>query len=126
LSRVLIVEDDDAIRMALEVAFEGDGYEVASLDAGHSACEVATALRPDLVVLDVRFPDGPDGFEVARGLRDIAGVAVMFLTAADGPDERQAGLDVGAADYVIKPFSMTDLLSRVRSIVDSAGINARS
>ena len=119
--RVLVVEDDGPIRSALEVALRGEDYEVeAQSDAGRIA-EAAERFRPDLAVLDVRLPDGPDGYSAARILRSGSDMPILFLTAADRVDDRLAGFEAGGDDYLAKPFSMAEVLARTRALLRRSG-----
>lgn len=118
--RVLVVDDDRAIAGALEIALRNDGYEVC-VDAGHGADQAAQAFRPDLAVLDIRLPDGDDGISLARRLRRAGDLPIIFLTAADDLDVRVACFSAGGDDYVAKPFSMTELLLRVKAILRRSG-----
>ncbi|HSH22816.1 MAG: response regulator transcription factor [Actinomycetota bacterium] len=120
-ARVLVVEDDDPIRSALDVSLRGEGYEVRAEPDGTHLQEVADGFRPDLAVLDVRLPVGPDGYAMARALRASSDMPILFLTAADGIDDRLAGFDAGADDYLVKPFSMAELLARVQALLRRAG-----
>lgn len=118
---MLIAEDDTAIRTALTAALEANGYIVLAVSEGGSVAAAAEAFRPDLAVLDIGFPRGPDGFVVAGALRSTADVPIVFLTAADGVDDRLRGFDVGADDYLVKPFVMAELLARIRVVLRRAG-----
>jgi two-component system, OmpR family, response regulator len=115
------VEDDDPIRSALDVALRGEGYEVRAEPDGSRLQGVADRFRPDLAVLDVRLPVGPDGYAMARILRESSDMPVLFLTAADGIEDRLAGFAAGADDYLVKPFSMAELLARVQALLRRAG-----
>ena len=118
----MIVEDDAPIRQALEVAFEAEGYEVRSEPDGTEVSDVAERFRPDLAILDVRLPHGPDGHQLVRMLRSRGTpVAVLMLTAADRLEDRLEGFDAGADDYVIKPFLMAELLARARALLRRSG-----
>jgi len=116
-----VVEDDDPIRSALDVSLRGEGYEVRAEPDGTRLAEVAEGFRPDLAVLDVRLPVGPDGYAMGRILRASSDLPVLFLTAADGLDDRLAGFEAGADDYMVKPFSMAELLARVQALLRRAG-----
>ena len=116
-----MVEDDDPIRSALDVALRGEGYEVRAEPNGAQLQEVSDNFRPDLAVLDVRLPVGPDGYAMARILRASSDLPLLFLTAADGIDDRLAGFQAGADDYLVKPFSMAELLARVQALLRRAG-----
>ena len=118
---MLVVEDDSAILSPVEVALRNDGYVVEARADGRDLEAVATHFRPDLVVLDVRLPIGPDGYAMARTLRGMGDQPILFLTAADVEDERLAGFEAGADDYLAKPFSMAELLARVKALLRRSG-----
>lgn len=120
-ARVLLVEDDAALREAVAAALRDDGYEVHAEPDGTAARAVAVAFRADVAVLDVRLPVGPSGLSLARVLREDHDLPVLMLTAADGVDDRLAGFEAGADDYVIKPFAMSELLARVRALLRRSG-----
>ena len=119
--RVLVVEDDPPIREALDVALRGEGHEVLALADGSRLQASVDDFRPDLALLDVRLGHGPDGYQLARSLRRQSTLPILFLTAADAVGDRLAGFDAGGDDYLIKPFSMAELLARVRSLLKRAG-----
>jgi two-component system, OmpR family, response regulator len=119
--RVLVVEDDAPIRSALEAALRSEGYEVRADPDGLALEQVAEQFRPDLAVLDVRLPEGPDGFVMAKQLRRTSDLPLLFLTAADAVEDRLAGFQAGADDYLVKPFSMAELLARVQALLRRAG-----
>ena len=119
--RVLIVEDDNALRSALSNALGMVGYEVKALSDGTDLERIMDLFRPDLVGLDIYLPAGPDGFELAKLVRSLASIPIVFLTAADSVQERLRGFDIGADDYVVKPFSMAEFLARVRALLRRAG-----
>ena len=121
LPRALVVEDDPAIREAVSMALRDDGYEVRAEADGEAALRSAEGFRPDVAIVDVRLPPGPDGIGVARALREASDLPVLFLTAADGLEDRLAGFAVGADDYIVKPFSMAELLARLRAVLRRAG-----
>lgn len=115
--RLLIIEDEYAMRRALEDALVAAGYRVLTAADGESGLERAVAERPDLVLLDVMMPR-LDGFAVAAELRRHgAAMPILMLTAKGGVDDRVTGLDAGADDYLVKPFSTEELLARVRALL---------
>ena len=118
-TRILVVEDDATVAEVVGRYLEREGYEVDIVGDGRVALDRATARPPDLMVLDLMLP-GLDGFEVFRGLRAVAPVPVIMLTARGGEDERVAGLELGADDYVSKPFSPRELTARVKSVMRRA------
>jgi DNA-binding response OmpR family regulator len=118
---VLVVEDDLTIRRSLEAALSREGYEARTEADGTSVVSVLDRFRPDLAILDVRLPVGPTGYEMARLMRRFRDVPVLFLTAADAVEDRLAGFDAGGDDYVLKPFSMPELLARVRALLRRSG-----
>ena len=120
-ARVLVVEDDRPIRSSLEVALRNEGYEVLACAGAPKGGDIADTFRPDLALLDVRLGVGPDGYGIARELRAQSDLPILFLTAADGIDDRLAGFDAGGDDYLVKPFSMAELLARVRALLKRAG-----
>jgi DNA-binding response OmpR family regulator len=119
--RILVVEDDAAIREALALAMRDEGCEVRTAEDGFSALRVAEEFRPDLAILDIRLPPGPDGLAVAHRIREAGNLPVLFLTAADALEDRLAGFSAGADDYIVKPFSMSELLMRVRAVLRRSG-----
>ncbi|MCW2714849.1 MAG: winged helix family two component transcriptional regulator [Frankiales bacterium] len=124
--RILVIEDDTPIGSALDVALRGEDYEVRVEPDGTSLNQIAEQFLPDLVVLDVRLPVGPDGLEMAALLRQRSSLPLLFLTAADSMQERLDGFAAGADDYLIKPFSMAELLARVRALLRRSGRLASS
>jgi DNA-binding response OmpR family regulator len=117
--QILVVEDDPDIRLTLEQNLGDAGYVVCATGTASDALRLATASRPDLVLLDLMLPDRP-GTEVCRVLRAnpvTRGVPVIMVTARAGEDDRIAGLEHGADDYVQKPFSMRELLLRVEAVL---------
>jgi len=116
-ARVLVVDDEDSITDLVATALRYVGFEVAVASNGRQALERAASFRPELVVLDVMLPD-LDGFEVVRRLRsDGVRVPIVFLTARDATEDKVAGLTIGGDDYVTKPFSLEELVARVRAVL---------
>ena len=113
---ILIVEDELSLQETLTYSLKKGGYEVESVGDGQLALESARKLKPDLIILDIMLP-GLDGFEVARILRKEMTSAILMLTARDDEIDRVVGLEVGADDYMTKPFSMRELLARVKAML---------
>jgi DNA-binding response OmpR family regulator len=117
---ILIVDDEYAVARGLQYALEQEGYQVTVAGSGEEALSVAGDLAPDLVVLDVRMP-GIDGFETLRRLRAGGSKApVLMLTARDEEMDKVVGLEMGADDYMTKPFGLRELLSRVKALLRRA------
>ncbi len=112
--RILLVEDERPIVESLRYALEKEGYDVLEAADGSEALELARAKSPDLVLLDIMLP-GMSGFEVCRILRKESSVPILMLTARSDEPDRVVGLDLGADDYITKPFSMREVLARVRA-----------
>ena len=113
--RVLVIEDDTEITDALRRSLRHEGYEVRTAGDGVEALDTAAEFIPDLVVLDLGLPR-LDGIEVCRQLRADGDVPILILTARTETDDRVTGLDSGADDYLVKPFSFDELLARVRAL----------
>jgi len=111
-----VVDDEEAIRDAVAYALRGEGYDVRDAETGEAALEAAAAADWDLLVLDVMLP-GVSGIEVCRRVRSESDVPILLLTARDAEGDRVVGLESGADDDVVKPFSMPELVSRVRAIL---------
>jgi two-component system phosphate regulon response regulator OmpR len=114
--RVLIVEDDAAIREMVADYLGGQGYEVHQAESGSDMREAIEGNLPDIVLLDIRLP-GEDGLTLARYLRERYDVGIIMVTGADGVVDRVVGLEVGADDYVTKPFDPRELLARMKSVM---------
>ncbi len=112
--KILIVEDEPSLQETLSYNLTRQGYTVESTGDGLAALESARRLQPDLIILDLMLP-GIDGFEVCRILRQEMNVPILMLTARDDEVDRVIGLEMGADDYVTKPFSMRELLARVKA-----------
>ena len=115
--KVLVVDDERAVRNSLRRAFTMAGYDVAEAEGGQSAVSLLAHSSPDIVVLDVLMPD-VDGLEVCRRMRAAGDrTPVVMVTARETVADRVAGLDAGADDYVVKPFDLDELLARVRALL---------
>lgn len=117
MKKILVVEDDPAIRMALEDDFKFEGYQVTSASTGHEGMEKAQDLNLDIILLDLTLP-GMDGLEICKELRrrDI-GTPIIMLTAKSQSFDKVLGLELGADDYVTKPFSPFELRARVKALL---------
>ncbi|MDN3264163.1 response regulator transcription factor [Streptomyces sp. CSDS2] len=120
MTRVLVVEDDPQLVRALVINLQARRYGVDAAPDGVTALRLAAAQRPDIVLLDLGLPD-MDGVDVLRALRGWTRVPVLVLSARQASDEKVAALDAGADDYVTKPFSMDELLARLRAAVRRTG-----
>jgi len=122
--RVLVVDDEPNLIDLLSMALRYEGFQVRTAATGNSAVRLAREFRPDAVVLDVMLPD-LDGLEVLRRLRGhTPDVPVLFLTARDAVEDRIAGLTAGGDDYVTKPFSLEEVIARLRALLRRAGLAA--
>jgi DNA-binding response OmpR family regulator len=117
--RILLVEDEPAITAPLAEALERDGYEARVVGSASDALAAAAGEPPDLVLLDIGLPDG-SGLDVCRELRRTSEVPVIMLTARGSEADRVAGLEMGADDYVVKPFSAREVIARVRAVLRRA------
>jgi two-component system, OmpR family, response regulator len=116
-ARILVVDDEDSITQLVSTALRYEGFTVETAASGRAALSEASAFRPDLVLLDVMLPD-LDGFEVHRRLANTGSrLPVIFLTARRETNDRVRGLTIGADDYVVKPFSLEELIARVRAVL---------
>ena len=118
--KILAVDDEPNILMSIEFILEMEGYEVHIARDGEEALEVAERVQPDLILLDVNMPR-KDGYEICRILREreeLAGTKVIMLTAMGQILEKKKGLEVGADEYVTKPFSADDLLQKIRAMIE--------
>lgn len=113
MSRILIVEDEKKIARFLELELQHEGYEVAIAGDGRTGLEKALSWQPDLMILDLMLPE-LSGIEVCRRLRHESDVPIIMLTAKDDVSDKVMGLDMGADDYMTKPFAIEELLARIR------------
>jgi two-component system OmpR family response regulator len=122
--RVLVVDDEPTLTDLMSMALRYEGCDVRTAADGMAAVRSAREIRPDAVVLDVMLPD-MDGLEVLRRLRaDVPDVPVLFLTAKDAVEDRLAGLTAGGDDYVTKPFSLEEVIARLRGLMRRARVTA--
>ena len=115
-ANLLIVEDDPDVRNSLERRFRFEGFRVTTADSGENALDILASLDPDVILLDVMLP-GLDGFAVAERIRNVSTVPILMLTAKDSVEDRVAGLERGADDYLVKPFELPELMARVRALL---------
>jgi len=114
--KVLVVEDEPSLIETLDYSLRRQGYEVIAAADGRKALEIARQQQPDLIVLDVMLP-GLDGFEVCRILRQEMNVPILMLTARTEEVDKVVGLEMGADDYLTKPFSMRELMARIKALL---------
>jgi len=119
---VLIVDDEPQIVDFLQMGFSYEGFRVFAALTGPEAIQAAAANKPDIIILDIMLP-GADGLEVTSQIRKTHDTAIIMLTAKDEIDDRVAGLDVGADDYMTKPFAFKELMARVRAVLRRNGNN---
>ncbi|MFJ9346391.1 response regulator transcription factor [Streptomyces sp. NPDC101237] len=123
--RVLVVDDEPDVTDVLSAVMSGEGWQVRTAADGAGALEAAREFRPDAVILDWMLPD-QDGLQVLRALRrESPRVCVLFLTARDAVEDRIAGITAGGDDYVTKPYSLEEVLARLRGLLRRAGLTAR-
>lgn len=114
--KILVVDDEISLQETLAYNLKKQGYEVQTTGDGAEALDLAREMKPDLIILDVMLP-GLDGFEICRILRREMTTPVLMLTARDDEIDRVVGLEVGADDYLAKPFSMRELIARVKALL---------
>ena len=114
--KILVVDDEVSLQESLTYKLKKEGYQVEVAGDGLIALDLARSTNPDLIILDVMLP-GMDGFEVCRILRQETNIPVLMLTARDDEVDRVVGLEVGADDYLPKPFSMRELIARVKALL---------
>ncbi len=124
--RVLLVDDEDNLRSMLEAALSHSGFDVHPVTNGRAALEAVPIVQPDLIVLDVMLPD-LDGFDVCKRLRSSGDrTPILFLTARDATEDRVHGLTLGGDDYLIKPFSLDELVARITAVLRRSGLDRTS
>ena len=120
--RILVVDDEVRYQRLLEANLHIDGYDVVTASNGLKAIEIFSSQPIDLILLDVMMPE-LDGFETCQRIREYSSVPIIMLTAKGGEKDRVRGLDLGADDYLSKPFSATELLARVRAVLRRAQVS---
>jgi len=125
VSEILVVDDDPSVREVLALYLSQGGFEVREAEDGHACLQAMDARPADLVLLDIMLP-GMDGYEVYRVLRERSGVPILFLTARDEDVDRILGLELGADDYITKPFNPREVVARVKAVLRRASPVARA
>jgi len=115
-TKILVIDDDEKITSLLRRSLVFEGYDVETAEGGEEGLGIAASWKPDLVILDVLMPR-VDGWEVCRRLRAEDSLPILMLTAKDDVSDRVRGLDLGADDYLVKPFALEELLARIRSLL---------
>lgn len=116
LEKILVVDDEVSLQETLTYRLEKEGYQVVVAGDGLTALNLARSINPDLIILDVMLP-GMDGFDVCRTLRQETNIPILMLTARDDEIDRVVGLEVGADDYLPKPFGMRELIARIKALL---------
>jgi two-component system, OmpR family, response regulator len=123
-ARLLLVDDEDNLRSMLEAALRHSGFDVHPVANGRDAIDAVPVVEPDLIVLDVMLPD-LDGFDVCKRLRQTGDrTPVLFLTARDATEDKVRGLTLGGDDYLVKPFSLEELVARINAVLRRGGVGA--
>lgn len=115
--KILIIEDEPRVVQLVRAVLEAVGYEVVAAMSGDAGIDTMALEQPDLILLDVRLPNGPDGLEVCRRIREFSDVGVIMLTAKARHEDVLRGFDAGADDYLTKPFNAKELVARVRAVL---------
>ena len=123
-AKILLIEDEEKLARFVELELTYEGYEVTKAFNGRTGCELAQSGRYDLILLDIMLPE-LNGMEVLRRLRRTSSVPVIMLTARDSVTDKVAGLDLGADDYITKPFAIEELLARIRAALRKSAPTAR-
>ena len=119
---ILIVDDEDRYLRLMEANLSSEGYEVLMAKNGQTAIDLLNVNNPDVVLLDVMMP-GLDGYQTATRIREFSNVPILMVTAKGDDKDRVAGLDIGADDYIVKPYSATELLARVRAVLRRSNLS---
>ncbi len=128
MKKIVLIEDDTDLFALLKYNLEKEGFAIAGSQTGKGAIELCRRERPDLVILDIMLPDS-DGLEICKGLRnhsDFAGIPIIFLTARVSETDRILGLELGANDYIVKPFFIRELVARVKNQLRTQTVPTRS
>ncbi len=115
-SKILLVDDDPNIRQLINLYLEKEGYEVIMADRGDEALKLFRSTPPNLILLDIMLP-GMDGWQVCREVRKISNIPIIMLTAKDETFDKVLGLELGADDYVVKPFDAKELVARIKAVI---------
>jgi DNA-binding response OmpR family regulator len=121
-TKVLVIDDDTNICELLRLYLEKEGFSVISANDGEAALAAFKSEEPDMVLLDIMLP-GADGFEVLKHLREKSDAPVIFLTARDAEEDKLEGFELGADDYISKPFSVRELMARIRAVLARTAVN---
>src|SRR6202140_644314 len=116
MKKILLIEDDADLFSLLKYNLEKEGFSMSGLQTGRGALELCRQVRPDLILLDIMLPDS-DGLDICKGIRrdpDLSATPIIFLTARASETDRIIGLEIGANDYVVKPFFVRELIARIR------------
>ncbi|MDD2566027.1 MAG: response regulator transcription factor [Candidatus Gracilibacteria bacterium] len=125
MQKILIIEDDEGILNSLELYFKQSEFEVMLCDNGLDAMDKFKQFEPDLIILDINLP-GKDGITIAGEIRETSSTPIIILSARGREEDKVMALDLGADDYVSKPFSPRELLARVKSVLKRIGVNSSS
>ena len=115
-TKILLVDDDPNIRQLVNLYLEKEGFEVVMADRGDEAVKIFKSTPPNLILLDVMLP-GMDGWQVCREVRKISNIPIIMLTAKDETFDKVLGLELGADDYMVKPFEMKELVARIKAVL---------
>src|SRR5579884_2539457 len=124
MKKILLIEDDDDIFTLVQYNLEKEGFAFGGIKTGKGALELCRKERPDLIVLDIMLPDS-DGLDICRGIRrdpELAHIPIIFLTARASETDRIVGLEIGANDYIVKPFYVRELIARIRAQFRTAAV----
>jgi DNA-binding response OmpR family regulator len=116
MKKIVLIEDDSDLYSLLQYNLEKEGFQMAGSKTGKGAIELCRSFQPDLILLDIMLPDS-DGLDICKGIRnhpDLAHIPVIFLTARGSETDRIVGLELGASDYVVKPFFVRELIARIK------------